>query len=130
MVFEKTLLNRERVLKGKIAERIDELLRVCAEMNDWRIEELNVQVDHIHMIVWLKPSVSVSRAAQLFKGGKSIVIRKEFPELEEFLWGESFWANGYFVETVGVVNEARDRGYIKINNQINSDPISAEVPAL
>ena len=64
-------------------------------------------------MVQLKPNISVSRAVQLFKGGTSIVIRKEFPELEEFLWGDSFWADGYFVETVGTVDEAKIREYIK-----------------
>ena len=34
------------------------------------------------------------------------MIQKEFPELE-FYWGKtkSFWHNGFFVETVGQVNE-------------------------
>ena len=67
----------------------------------------------VHVMVQLKPNISVSRAVQLFKGGTSRVIRKEFPELEEFLWGDSFWAAGYFVETVGTVDEAKIREYIK-----------------
>jgi REP element-mobilizing transposase RayT len=51
--------------------------------------------------------------AQLFKGGSSKKIREEFPELEEFLWGKSFWADGYFAETVGKVDEAVIREYVK-----------------
>jgi putative transposase len=41
------------------------------------------------------------------------VIQKEFPELEEFLWGDSFWADGYFAETVGSVAEEVVKRYIK-----------------
>ena len=41
------------------------------------------------------------------------MIRKEYPELEEFLWGDSFWADGYFVETVGTVDEEVVRRYIR-----------------
>jgi putative transposase len=41
------------------------------------------------------------------------VIRAEYPELEEFLWGESFWADGYFAESVGVSNEATIKKYIQ-----------------
>jgi REP element-mobilizing transposase RayT len=33
------------------------------------------------------------------------VIRHEFPELEEFLWGDSFWSDGYFAESVGKTTE-------------------------
>lgn len=41
------------------------------------------------------------------------MIRKEFPELEEFLWGDSFWADGYFAETIGKVDEEVIKKYIK-----------------
>ena len=56
---------------------------------------------------------SVSKAVQYFKGGSSKVIRVEFPDLEEHLWGESFWADGYFSETVGQVNWETIQAYIK-----------------
>ena len=89
------------------------MFRQCAEMNDWQIEELNVQLDHVHLLIQLKPTISVSKAIQLLKGGSSRVVRQEFPELEEFLWGDSFWADGYFAETVGRVNEDMIRKYIQ-----------------
>ena len=41
------------------------------------------------------------------------VIRKEYPELEEFLWGDNFWARGYFAESVGKVDEEVVRKYIQ-----------------
>lgn len=39
---------RKRVLKGIIAKRVKELLHQCAEVNRWKIEELNIQEDHVH----------------------------------------------------------------------------------
>lgn len=104
---------RKRVLKDKVAERIKELLYECADLNRWKIEELNIQLDHVHVLVRMRPEISVSRMVQLFKGMSSKVIRKEFPELQEFLWGNSFWADGYFAETSGQVNEDRIREYIQ-----------------
>lgn len=100
-------------MKGKVAERIAELLHECADMNRWKIEELNIQPDHVHVLVQMRPDVSVSKMVQLFKGRSSKAIREEFPELQEFLWGKSFWADGYFAETSGQVNEARIREYIQ-----------------
>jgi putative transposase len=47
------------------------------------------------------------------KGGTSRAIRKKSPELEEFLWGDSFWADGYFAESVGHVNEDIVKRYIR-----------------
>ena len=104
---------RKRVLKDKIAERLEELLHECADMQRWKIEELSIQSDHIHLLVQMRPNVSVSRMVQLFKGMSSRVIREEFSELKEFLWGKSFWAEGYFAETSGQINEDRIREYIK-----------------
>ncbi len=51
---------RKRILKGKIAERIKELLLQCAEINGWEVDELNVQPDHVHLLIQLKPSKSIS----------------------------------------------------------------------
>lgn len=65
------------------------------------------------MLIQLKPSVSVSRAIQLFKGKSSRVIRKEFPGLVEFYWGDSFWGDGFFVETVGPISMEKMKNYIR-----------------
>jgi putative transposase len=62
------------------------LYEAC-KVNRWWIGELSIQEDHIHMIVQIKTGESISEVVQIMKGGSSRVIRKEFPELAEFLWG-------------------------------------------
>jgi len=104
---------RKRILDGKVKKRLEELFFDCAEINAWNIVELNIQKDHIHMIIQLKQTISLSNAVQRFKGGSSKVIRDEFPELKEFLWGKNFWAEGYFAKTVGRVTEDSIREYVK-----------------
>lgn len=74
---------------------------------------MNIQDDHIHIVTQIQPQYSVAEVVQIFKGGTSRVIQREFPELEEFLWGDSFWADGYFAETVGQVNEDVVKRYIR-----------------
>jgi putative transposase len=104
---------RKRVLRGKIAIRLRQLLYQACKMNRWWIGEMSIQEDHIHVMIQIKPSESVAYVVQMLKGGTSKVIRSEFPELEEFLWGDSFWADGYFAETVGQVDESVVRKYIR-----------------
>jgi putative transposase len=104
---------RKRVLRGPLARRLYELIEQCADMNQWTVEELNVQVDHVHLLIQLPPKEAVAHAMQLLKGGTSKVIRQELPELEEFLWGDSLWADGYFAESVGQVTEATLKAYIQ-----------------
>jgi putative transposase len=50
---------RKRVLQGPLARRLYELLRECSDVNDWPINEMNVQTDHAHMLVQLPPNVFV-----------------------------------------------------------------------
>ena len=104
---------RKRILTNKLKVRVEELIRECADVNKWEVHELNVQVDHVHLLLQISTNVSLGKVVQIIKGGSSKVIRKEFPELKEFLWGDSFWADGYFAETVGQLNEDRIREYIK-----------------
>ena len=82
-------------------------------MNRWWIRELSIQEDHVHMIIQIKPSDSIAGVVQILKGGTSRVIRKEYPELEEFLWGDSLWADGYFAETIGQIDEEVIKRYIR-----------------
>jgi putative transposase len=82
-------------------------------MNKWWISELSVEEDHIQIIIQTKPNDGVAEVVQRLKGGTSRVIRKEYPELEEFLCGDSFWVDGYFAETVGNVDEEVVRRYIR-----------------
>ena len=74
---------------------------------------MSIQEDHIHLVVQIPPQYSVAEVVQIFKGGTSRMLRKEYPELEEFLWGDSFWADGYFAETVGQVDEEVVKKYIR-----------------
>ena len=100
-------------MRGKIAIRLRQLLYEACKINRWWIGELSIQNDHVHVLVQIKPSDSIAEVVQVLKGGTSKVIRKEFPELEEFLWGDSFWADGYFAESVGQVDEEVIKKYIR-----------------
>ena len=104
---------RKRVLRGKIAYRLKGLLYDACRMNRWWIGKINIQIDHVHLLIQLQADDSVAEAVRILKGGTSKIIRKEFPELEEFLWGDSFWSNGYFAESVGKVDEEIIRKYIE-----------------
>jgi putative transposase len=104
---------RKRALRGKIVSRLKQLLYEACRLNRWRISEISIQEDHVHMIIQGNPRESIADVVHRLKGGTSRIIRKEFPELEEFLWGDSFWADGYFAETVGKVDEEIVKRYIR-----------------
>jgi len=86
-------------------------------MNKWEIHELGFDRDHVHMMIQTRPKESLASVVQLLKGGSSYVMRREYPELEEFLWGDSFWGDGYFAESIGTKNETTMKAYIKQQNK-------------
>jgi putative transposase len=104
---------RKRVLTGAIAEKVKQLFEQASEVNDWQIHEINVQSDHVHLLLQVHPRESVATVVQRLKGGSSRVLRASYPDLEEFLWGDSFWSDGYFVESAGQTEEAVIRRYIR-----------------
>jgi len=89
-------------------------------MNGWWIHRIGIEHDHVHVLIQAKPRQSIAEVVNILKGGSSRALRKEFPDLKEFLWGDSFWSDGYFAETVGKVDEAVVRRYIEVqqNSQI------------
>ncbi len=108
---------RRRVLLGKVAQRLKALFEQCCQINEWNIVELTIQKDHVHLLLQINPRNSVAEVMQRLKGGSSRVIRMEYPEIEEFLWGDSFWCDGYFAESVGSVHEKVIKNYIKNQRQ-------------
>jgi len=108
---------RKRVLRGKISKDIQRLFYEGSEVNGWWIEEMKVLMDHMHFMIQIKPHECISKVVGHLKGGSSRYLRKEYPEIEEFLWGDSFWSDGYFAETVGNKNMFEIKKYIKNNKE-------------
>jgi putative transposase len=60
------------------------------------IEELNVQDDHVHLLVMVPPKVSISELVGTLKGRTAIRIFNKFKHLKERpYWGNHFWPRGY-----------------------------------
>ena len=94
---------RYRVLKGEIKEAVENLIRMYSDRLGCEIKALNVQDDHVHLVVMIPPKISVSEYIGTVKGKATIMIFKNYPRLKEKLyWGNHFWARGYCVDTVGL----------------------------
>jgi putative transposase len=67
------------------------------------VVELNVQRDHVHLVVMIPPKLSVSELLGRLKGQGSMRMFHQFRELRKKpYWGNHFWAKGYCVDTVGL----------------------------
>ncbi|CAE6506671.1 transposase (fragment) [Nitrosomonas nitrosa] len=68
--------------------------------------------DHVHMCISIPPKYSVSYVVGYIKGRSAISIARRFMGKSRNFTGESFWARGYFVSTVGL-DEEMVREYIR-----------------
>mgnify|MGYP000049654216 CR=1 FL=1 len=104
---------RYRILKGEIKELVEKDIRMLCEWKSCEVLELNVQDDHIHLLVSVPPKVSISKLMGVLKGKMAIKLFKSYPKLRQKpYWGNHFWARGYFVNTVGLDEEVI-RKYVK-----------------
>jgi len=108
---------RYRILRGQIKELVKRDIKMLCEWKGGEVLELNVQIDHVHLVVSIPPKVSVSQLTGILKGKLAIKLFKSYPLLKERpYWGNHFWARGYFVSTVGIDEEVIKR-YVKYQEE-------------
>ena len=104
---------RYRILKGEVAAEIKKTIQVYCSRFSCEIVELNIQIDHVHLLLKVPPKRSISEMMGYLKGKTAIQIFRQFPSLKRKpYWGNHFWARGYCVDTVGL-NHEMIRKYVK-----------------
>ena len=109
---------RKKVIYGGLRKYLGEVLRDLARQKESRIEEGHLMKDHVHILVSIPPKYSVSQVVGFMKGKSAIHIARVYGGRIKNFVGQSFWARGYLVSTVGK-DEAVIREYIR--NQETED---------
>ena len=79
----------------------EEVLHEVAKRHKIKITELSVMPDHIHTVVGIPPTMSVSKALQLLKGASSREIFKRKPHFRCRYPKGHLWSPGKFYRSVG-----------------------------
>ena len=79
----------------------EEILKEVAERHKIKINELSVMPDHIHTVVEIPSTMSVSKALQLLKGASSRELFKRKPHFKCRYPKGHFWSPGKFYRSVG-----------------------------
>ena len=104
---------------GETKKDAGEILRKLCEMKGVELIEGKICVDHIHMYVAIPPKLSVSEFMSYLKGKSALMLFDRHPEYRAKRGDKHFWARGYYVATVGNVNEETIKEYIR--NQEEND---------
>ena len=109
---------RRKTLYAQLRRHLGEVFRRLAEQKESKIEEGHLMPDHVHMMISIPPKYAVSQVIGYIKGKSAIHLARVYGETRRNFVGQSFWARGYFVSTVG-----RDAEVIRnyIRNQEEED---------
>lgn len=96
--------NVKILLEDSIATKVETFLQQCAEMHKIDLFHVCVEHNHVRFIAAIDPSISVDSAINRLKNESYQKLQSEVPALKELSSGNSFWSDGYFVETVGTLS--------------------------
>ena len=101
---------RRKILHGKVAERLEQIIHEVAKEHDWEIIKLALQPDHVHLFLRANPYTLPTDIARLIKGRSSHLLREEFPHLMRM---PSLWTRSTFYSTAGNVSAEVIQQYIE-----------------
>lgn len=103
---------RRKVLHGRVRKDLGEAFRELARQREFKVLEGHLCPDHVHIYISILPKYAVAQVVGYIKGKSAIHIARTFGGRACNFVGESFWARGYFVSTVGR-DEQVNREYIR-----------------
>lgn len=103
---------RRKAIYGQIRKDIQYIIKELCGYKGVTILEGHMMLDHVHLLVMIPPKLSVSQFMGYLKGKSSLRIFEKHANLRYKYGNRHFWAEGYYVSTVGL-NEATVKKYIQ-----------------
>lgn len=103
---------RHKIIQGKVETTLKEIIGQIAEDNNFRIEEMESDLDHIYLLIDCSPQHYIPNIIKALKGVSARLLFKVHPEIKQKLWGGHLWNPSYFIATVSENTEEQIREYI------------------
>jgi len=103
---------RRKILVGEIKTRVDSAIKEIGKFHpDVQVVKMNIQPDHVHLIIEIPPRYAVAEIVGKMKQNSSRKIGKKIK-------GEIFWSPGYFSSTVGM-DEEEVMKYVEFQEKVD-----------
>ena len=103
---------RRKVIYNQYKESIRDIIKQLCGYKGIEIIEGEIMADHIHLLLSIPPKYSVSSVMGYIKGKSALMIFDKHSNLKYKFGNRHFWAEGYYVSTVGL-NENTIKKYIR-----------------
>ncbi|APE06723.1 hypothetical protein BM528_13855 [Alteromonas sp. RW2A1] len=104
---------RKQLLIGELGQFLKATIKQLSMESDFDIEEIEIDKDHVHILMIISPKYSISQHVRNIKQLTTHKIWCYSPNLKKQFWKErTFWSDGYFVCSVGNASAETIRRYI------------------
>ena len=103
---------RRKVIYYQLRADIQKIIKDLCKWKGIEIIEEHMMSDHIHLLLSIPPKYSVSQVKGYLKGKSAMMIFERHANLKYKFGNRHFWAEGYYVNTVGL-NTATIQKYIR-----------------
>ena len=114
--------------RGDIRERAEQLIREISEEYGFEIVEMEVAVEHVHILLSFPPKRSIGEVVRIIKSNSARELFREFPSMKRRLWAGQLWEDGYFARTVGdrMTRDVIEK-YIEHHRDLEQGPAQLEL---
>ena len=103
---------RRKIIYNQYRESLIEITKLLCKQKGVEIMEGHMMADHVHLVVSIPPKISVSNFMGYLKGKSALMMFEKHSNLKYKFGNRHFWAEGYYVSTVGL-NEETIRKYVR-----------------
>jgi putative transposase len=118
---------RRKIIYNQYRESVGGIIKTLCKYKGVEIIEGHLMPDHVHLLLSIPPKMSVASFMGYLKGKSSLMIFDKHSNLKYKFGNRKFWAEGYYVSTVGL-NEETIKKYIQEQEKadIALDKLSAK----
>jgi putative transposase len=105
---------RHPVFQNPYRTTLKQILIKAGYDHDIEVLEIEIPPNHVHMMLSFAPPLSGSDAVRILKSISAREFFRKYPEIrEKYFWGGKLWSPSYYIETIGIRNEAAIKKYIQ-----------------
>ena len=104
---------RYKVLKWQVWEELKKQIRIICNELEVEIVSWSISQDHVHILVSIPPSCSISKLLQYIKWKTSRKLQMQFQDLKKKYWWQHLWARWYFACSTGNITNDMIKDYIE-----------------
>lgn len=103
---------RRKIIYNQYRKDLQEIIKTLCKYKSIEIIEGHMMPDHVHLLLSIPPKTSISSFMGYLKGKSALMMFGKHANLKSELGNRRFWAEGYYVSTVGL-NKASIKKYIQ-----------------